>query len=105
MQQQSGGICDLVTILKQVLFPQYTDTEKLRILMDDKFVKPTINFIYGALQLDRTLCLIKNTYFFFFINITIFILLIFHLLVGLFMHVSYIYIYICIVIVVINKLL
>ena len=44
------------------LFLQYTDTEKLRILMDDRFVKPTINFIYGAWQLDRTLCLIKNTY-------------------------------------------
>ena len=40
------------------LFPQYTATEKFRILMDDRFVKLTINFIYGAWQI-RTLCLIK----------------------------------------------
>ena len=39
------------------LFPQYTDTEKFRILMDNRFVKLTINFIYGAWQI--TLCLIK----------------------------------------------
>ena len=51
------------------LFPQYTDTEKLRILMHDRFVKPTINFIYGAWQLDRTLCLFKNTYVYIYIYV------------------------------------
>ena len=37
------------------LFPQYTDrpTEKLRILMDDRFVKLKINFIYGAWQIRQ----------------------------------------------------
>ena len=35
------------------LFPQYTDTEKFRILMDDIFVKLTINFIYGAWQIRQ----------------------------------------------------
>ena len=35
------------------LFPQYTDTEKFRILMDDRFVKLTINFIYGAWQIRQ----------------------------------------------------
>ena len=74
------------------LFPQYTDTEKLRILMDDRFVKLTINFIYGAWQIRQNVMFNKNTYFFCFINITIFILLIFHLLVGLFIHVSNIYV-------------
>ena len=35
------------------LFPQYTDTEKFRILMDDRFVKLAINFIYGAWQIRQ----------------------------------------------------
>ena len=35
------------------LFPQYTDTEKFGILMDDRFVKLTINFIYGAWQIRQ----------------------------------------------------
>ena len=35
------------------LFPQYTDTEKFRILMDDRFVKLTINFIYGAWEIRQ----------------------------------------------------
>ena len=35
------------------IFPQYTDTEKLRILMDDRFVKLRINFIYGAWQIRQ----------------------------------------------------
>ena len=37
------------------LFPQYTDTEKLRILMDDRFVKLTINFIYEAWQIRQNI--------------------------------------------------
>ena len=37
------------------LFPQYTDAEKLRILMDDRFVKLTINFIYGAWQIRQNI--------------------------------------------------
>ena len=37
------------------LFPQYTDTEKLRILMDDRFVKLTIYFIYGAWQIRQNI--------------------------------------------------
>ena len=37
------------------LFSQYTDTEKLRILMDDRFVKLTINFIYGAWQIRQNI--------------------------------------------------
>ena len=35
------------------LFPQYTDTEKFRILMGDRFVKLTINLIYGAWQIRQ----------------------------------------------------
>ena len=37
------------------LFSQYTDTEKLSILMDDKFVKLTILFIFVAWQIRQNI--------------------------------------------------
>ena len=42
-------------LLLDCLFPQYTDTGTLRILMDDTFVKLTINCIFEAWQISQNI--------------------------------------------------